>query len=166
MLRTLFPESHEVSAVGTDENGWKVSKLVEVAPNGWLSSAKLAKGAKPVFNEKTDKRGPINIGVALERIYGKKGQRVVVMGNANFLSNTFITNGGNLDLGVNIVNWLAGDDNLITIQPMPLKDINVSIPDTDQGRLVAWTVFHSFQYFIPLGFMIAGLYFWWKRRRA
>jgi len=166
MLRTLFPESHEVSAVGNDENGWKVSKLVEVAPNGWLSSAKLAKGAKPVFNEKTDKRGPINIGVALERIYGKKGQRVVVMGNANFLSNTFITNGGNLDLGVNIVNWLAGDDNLITIQPMPLKDINVSIPDTDQGRLVAWTVFHSFQYFIPLGFMIAGLYFWWKRRRA
>ncbi|WP_036302240.1 GldG family protein [Methylotenera sp. L2L1] len=166
MLRTLFPESHEVSAVGTDENGWKVSKLVEVAPNGWLSSTKLEKGAKPVFNEKTDKRGPINIGVALERIYGKKGQRVVVMGNANFLSNTFITNGGNLDLGVNIVNWLAGDDNLITIQPMPLKDINVSIPDTDQGRLVAWTVFHSFQYFIPLGFMIAGLYFWWKRRRA
>ncbi|MDO9150412.1 MAG: Gldg family protein [Methylotenera sp.] len=166
MLRTLFPESHEVMAYGNDENGWKVSKLVEVAPNGWLSSAKLAKGAKPVFNEKTDKRGPINIGVALERIYGKKGQRVVVMGNANFLSNTFITNGGNLDLGVNIINWLAGDDNLITIQPMPLKDINVSIPDTDQGRLVAWTVFHSFQYFIPLGFMIAGLYFWWKRRKA
>lgn len=166
MLRTLFPESHEVNAVGTDENGWKVSKLVEVAPNGWLSAQKLAKGAKPVFNEKTDKRGPINIGVALERIYGKKGQRVVVMGNANFLSNTFITNGGNLDLGVNIVNWLAGDDNLITIQPMPLKDINVSIPDTDQGRLVAWTVFHGFQYFIPLGFMIVGLYFWWKRRRA
>ncbi len=166
MLRTLFPESHEVSAVGTDDNGWKVSKLVEVAPNGWLSAGKLAKGDKPVFNEKTDKRGPINVGVALERIYGKKGQRVVVMGNANFLSNTFITNGGNLDLGVNIVNWLAGDDNLITIQPMPLKDINVSIPDTDQGRLVAWTVFHGFQYFIPLGFMIAGLYFWWKRRRA
>ncbi|MDO9366161.1 MAG: Gldg family protein [Methylotenera sp.] len=166
MLRTLFPEAHQVTAKGTDENGWKVSNLVEVAPNGWLSAKKLAKDAKPVFDEKNDKRGPINIGVALERTYGKKGQRVVVMGNANFLSNTFITNGGNLDLGVNIVNWLAGDDNLITIQPMPLKDINVSIPDTDQGRLVAWIVFHGFQYFIPLGFMVAGFYFWWKRRRA
>ncbi|MDP2101157.1 MAG: Gldg family protein [Methylotenera sp.] len=166
MLRTLFPEAHQVTARGTDENGWKVSNLVEVAPNGWLSAKKLAKDAKPVFDEKNDKRGPINIGVALERTYGKKGQRVVVMGNANFLSNTFITNGGNLDLGVNIINWLAGDDNLITIQPMPLKDINVSIPDTDQGRLVAWIVFHGFQYFIPLGFMIAGFYLWWKRRRA
>ncbi len=166
MLRTLFPEAHQVTAVGTDENGWKVSNLVEVAPNGWLMAGKLAKEAKPEFNEKTDKRGPINIGVALERIYGKKGQRVVVMGNANFLSNTFITNGGNLDLGVNIVNWLAGDDQLITIQPMPLKDINVTIPDSDSGRLVAWTVFHGFQYFLPLAMMVAGFYFWWKRRKA
>jgi ABC-type uncharacterized transport system involved in gliding motility auxiliary subunit len=166
MLRTLFPEAHQVTAIGTDENGWKVSNLVEVAPNGWLMAGKLAKDAKPEFNEKTDKRGPINIGVALERIYGKKGQRVVVMGNANFLSNTFITNGGNLDLGVNIVNWLAGDDQLITIQPMPLKDINVTIPDSDSGRLVAWTVFHGFQYFLPLAMMVAGFYFWWKRRKA
>ncbi len=166
MLRTLFPEAHQVTAIGTDENGWKVSNLVEVAPNGWLMAGKLAKDVKPEFNEKTDKRGPINIGVALERIYGKKGQRVVVMGNANFLSNTFITNGGNLDLGVNIVNWLAGDDQLITIQPMPLKDINVTIPDSDSGRLVAWTVFHGFQYFLPLAMMIAGFYFWWKRRKA
>ncbi|HPN00529.1 MAG TPA: ABC transporter, partial [Methylotenera sp.] len=166
MLRTLFPEAHQVTAKGTDENGWKVSNLVEVAPNGWLLAEKIAKDAKPTFTEGKDTRGPINIGVALERIYGKKGQRVVVMGNANFLSNTFITNGGNLDLGINIVNWLAGDDNLITIQPMPLKDINVTIPDTKTSVAVAWTVFHAFQYFIPLGMMIAGFIFWWKRRKA
>lgn len=166
MLRTLFPEAHQVTAQGTDDNGWKVSNLIEVAPNGWLMSEKLAKEAKPVFDEKKDKKGPINIGVALERIYGKKGQRVVVMGNGNFLSNTFITNGGNLDLGVNMVNWLAGDDKLITIQPMPLKDINVTIPDTDTGRIIAWSVFHAFQYFIPLSVMFAGFYFWWKRRKA
>jgi hypothetical protein len=166
MLRTLFPDAHEVTARGTDENGWKVSSLVEVAPNGWLTAKKLAKNEKPEFDEKNDKRGPINIGVALERTYGKKGQRVVIMGNANFLSNTFITNGGNLDFGVNIVNWLAGDDSLITIQPMPLKDINVQIPDTKTGVAVAWTVFHSFQYFIPLGFLLAGLLLWLKRRKA
>lgn len=166
MLRTLFPEAHQITAKGTDENGWKVSNLVEVAPNGWLASEKLAKDAAPVFNEKKDTRGPVNIGVALERTFGKKGQRVVVMGNGNFLSNTFITNGGNLDLGLNMVNWLAGDDKLITIQPMPLKDINMNIPDTDTGRIVAWTVFHAFQYFIPVGMMIAGFFFWWKRRKA
>ncbi len=168
-LRTLFPEAHEVDAQASDEFGWKVGRLVQVAPNGWLESDKSAAGVKNqkvTFDAATDKRGPINIGVALEREYGKKGQRVVVMGNANFLSNTFITNGGNLDFGINIVNWLAGDDKLITIQPMPLKDINMTIPNDDTGRLVAWTVFHGFQYFIPVGFFVAGFWLWWKRRKA
>ncbi|MDO8961400.1 MAG: Gldg family protein [Methylophilus sp.] len=168
-LRTLFPEAHEIDAKASDDLGWKVGRLVEVAPNGWLESDKIPKDAKNLkvsFDREKDKQGPINIGVALEREYGKKGQRVVVMGNANFLSNTFITNGGNLDFGLNIVNWLAGDDRLITIQPLPLKDINVTIPNDDQGRLVAWTVFHSFQFFIPIAFFVAGFWLWWKRRKA
>ena len=169
MLQTLFPEAHEVTAQGTDDNGWQVSKLIDVAPNGWLESDKIMAGVsnqKVTFDEKVDKRGPINIAVALERTYGKKGQRVVVIGNGNFLSNTFITNGGNVDLGINIVNWLVGDDRLITIQPMPLKDINVSIPSDTRGFVTAWIVFHSFQYFIPIGVFIAGLILWWKRRKA
>ena len=169
MLQTLFPEAHEVTAQGTDDNGWQVSKLIDVAPNGWLESDKIIPGVKNqkvTFDEKTDKRGPINIAVAFERTYGKKGQRVVVVGNGNFLSNTFITNGGNIDLGVNMINWLVGDDRLITIQPMPLKDINVNIPNDTKGFVTAWTVFHSFQYFIPIGVFVAGLLLWWKRRKA
>lgn len=176
MLRTLFPEAHEVLAKDSYEFGWKVSNLVEVAPNGWLESGKLVKNAKPEFNEEKDKRGPINIGVALEREYGKKGQRVVVMGNANFLSNTFITNGGNLDFGVNIINWLAGDDDLITIQPMPLKDSNLVIPSIGDGLGGIWTwivfipiqnmPFGIFNFVIPVGFMLVGFYIWRKRRRA
>lgn len=169
MLRTVFPEAHQVDGQASDDLGWKVGRLIDVAPNGWLESDKIPAGAQNLkvrFDQGKDKAGPINIGVALERTYGKKGQRVVVIGNANFLANTFITNGGNLDLGINIINWLAGDDRLITIQPMPLKDINVTIPATDQGRLVAWSVFHAFQYFIPLGLFVAGLLLWWKRRKA
>jgi len=168
-LRTLFPEAREVDAKASFEFGWKVGRLVEVAPNGWLESEKIEAGVKNqkvTFDVSKDKRGPINIGVALERTYGKKGQRIVVMGNANFLSNTFITNGGNLDFGVNIVNWLAGDDELISIQSMPLKDANVTIPNSDTGRAVAWTVFHGFQFFIPLGFVVAGFWLWWRRRKA
>jgi len=165
-LRTLFPEAREIDAKASYDFGWKVGRLVEVAPNGWLESTPLEKGKKIVFDEATDKRGAINIGVALERTYGKKGQRVVVMGNANFLSNTFITNGGNLDFGVNIVNWLTGDDELITIQPMPLKDANVTIPSTFGGRMIARAVFHGFQFIIPLGFFAAGIWFWWRRKKA
>ena len=169
LLRTQFSEAHEVDAKASYELGWKVGRLVDVAPNGWLESEKIVNGGKnqkAVFDDTKDKRGPINIGVALERQYGKKGQRVVVMGNASFLSNTFVTNGGNLDFGINIVNWLAGDDSLITIQPMPLKDINVTIPSDRKSFVIAWIVFHGFQYIIPLVFFILGFFFWWKRRKA
>lgn len=165
-LRTVFPEAHEIDAKASDELGWKVGRLVEVAPNGWLESDKIAKDAKNLkvsFDRAKDKLGPINIGVALERVYGKKGQRVVVIGNANFLSNTFITNAGNLDFGVNIINWLAGDDRLITIQPMPLKDVNINIP---QGSISAMIVGYGTQFIFPVIVFLFGIYFWWKRRKA
>ena len=166
MLGTRFSNAHEVNAKGTVDNGWEVSKLIEVSPNGWLESSQVMTNQKPTFDKSKDKAGPINIAVALQRVYGKKGQRVVVVGNGNFLSNTFITNGGNLDLGINMINWLSGDDNLISIQPMPLKDVNVTIPDNQISFIIAWTVFHSFEYFIPIGFFVLGILFWFKRRKA
>jgi ABC-type uncharacterized transport system involved in gliding motility auxiliary subunit len=165
-LRTVFPEAHEIDAKASDDLGWKVGRLVDVAPNGWLESDKVpadAKNFKVTFDRAKDKPGPINIGVALEREYGKKGQRVVVIGNANFLSNTFITNGGNLDFGINIINWLAGDDRLITIQPMPLKDVNISIP---QGSISAMVIGYGTQFILPVVIFLFGIFFWWKRRKA
>jgi ABC-type uncharacterized transport system involved in gliding motility auxiliary subunit len=177
MLRTMFPEARKVSAQGTDENGWKVSNFVDVAPNGWLENNPKeldSTATKAVFDEKEDIKGPINIAVALERIYGKKGQRVVVVGNANFLSNNHVTSESNLDLGVNIVNWLAGDDSLITIQPKPLKDMNVMIPQSGWGHVWALIVFMPifgisfglFQVIIPLILLVTGVMLWWKRRKA
>ena len=166
MLRTLYNSAHEVSAKGTYENGWEVSKLIEVAGNGWLAGEEKTEAQKLIFDKTKDKKGPINIGIAFNRKFEEKGQRAIVVGNAAFLSNSFITSGGNLDLGINIINWLAGDDQLITIQPMPLKDVNVTIPNDSKSVFLAWTIFHSFQYFIPLALVIAGFGIWFKRRKA
>lgn len=164
MLRTLFPEARKVDAKDSFEYGWKVSRLVEVAPNGWLETGPIS--AKVSFDEKSDVPGPVNIAVALERPYGKKGQRVVIVGNANFLSNTFLANGGNLDLGINMVNWLAGDERLITIQPKPVKDVNVIIPSDPVGKIMAALVFFGFRLLLPIGLLIAGIVIWWRRRKA
>ncbi len=163
MLRTFFPEARMIDAQDSFEWGWKVSRLIDVAPNGWLETGKLDGN---ISFDKSDIRGPINIAVALERVYGKKGQRVVVVGNGNFLSNTFIGNGGNLDLGINMVNWLAGDDNLITIQPKPLRDVNVIIPSGGWSKFVVLTIFFGFFLGLPLILMIVGIVIWWKRRKA
>ncbi|MCB5186802.1 GldG family protein [Methylobacillus caricis] len=164
MLRTLFPEARMLTAAGTYDNGWQVSNIVEVAPNGWLETGEI--NDKVSFDNKKDIPGPINIAVAMERKYGEKGQRVVVVGNGNFLSNTFLGNGGNLDLGLNMVNWLAGDDRLITIQPKPLKDVNVIIPSEGWSNLLAQSVFLGFSRILPVVLVIIGVVIWWRRRKA
>lgn len=164
-MRTSFTEARKISAHGTYENGWKVQDLVHVAANGWLETTPFTpeRNLKQItFDEKEDVPGPINIALAIERKYGKKGQRVVVVGNANFLSNAFIINGGNLDLGLNMVNWLTGDDNLITIPATILKDGNLNLTAESNYK----PVFIGFQILLPLGLLIFGVFTWWKRRKA
>ena len=63
MLRTLFPEARKVDAHDSYNLGWQVTKLVDVAPNGWLETGKI--DGTPDFDGKTDIRGPINIAVAI-----------------------------------------------------------------------------------------------------
>ena len=161
-LRTLFPLARQIDANG-QEMGWKIGRLVDVAGSGWLETGKL--DPAPKFDEKTDIGGPIGIAIALERKVENKTQRVVVVGSGGFLANTFITNGGNLDLGLNMANWLAGDDSLITIQPKPLKDANVVIPATTTGKLSAMAIFFGFRLGLPIALLIVGVVIWMKRRK-
>lgn len=155
-LLTLFPQARQIEV--RDQSGdWEVARLISVAHNGWLETGKL--DGKIEFDNKRDVPGPINIAVAMQRKAENITQRVVVVGNGNFLANSFIANGGNLDLGINIVNWLAGDDKLITIQPKPLKDVTVSYTGL-QGLLI----FGGFVLLIPLACLVVGIMIWRRRR--
>ena len=155
-LNTLFPYSRQVGVIESDE--WRVTPLVEVAPRGWVETANP--DVSPVFDDTRDIPGPITIAVGLERTLNDKPQRVVVFGNASFLSNTYLGNGGNLDLGVNLVNWLVGDDSLIAIQPRPGADSRLDI-----GPIALYLIAATFLAILPLAFMIAGVVIWWRRRR-
>ena len=155
-LNTVFPFARQI---GVNDGEWRATRLIEVAPRGWVEMGKL--NDKIAFDKARDIPGPVNIALALERSVNDRTQRVVVIGNGGFLSNTFLGNGGNLDLGVNIVNWLAGDDTLITIQPRPSPDSNLEL-----GRGAQYLILFSFLIFLPLIFISTGVVIWWRRRRA
>ena len=165
-MRTQFSKAHEVKAKDSYELGWDVSELIDVGMGGWLPSNKKDKNKRLDFVRGEDKPGPITIAIALKRKFGEKGQRVVVVGNSTFLSNTFITSYSNLGLGINIVNWLVGDDKIISIQPKPLKDINITIPEDAKSFIIAWLIFHGFQFIIPISLFSLGFYVWYRRRKA
>ena len=156
-LNTVFPFARSVGA--NEGRDWRVTRLVDVAPRGWVEMGKL--DDKVSFDKARDIPGPVTIALALERTVNDRSQRVVVVGNASFLANQFLGNGGNLDLGVNMVNWLAGDDALISLQPRATLDAGLDLGQTSQYFLL-----FGFFVFLPLAFAVTGGLVWWRRRRA
>lgn len=160
-LHALFPMARQIQA-GAEDMGWRVTPLIDAAAQGWLETGDLGKAIE--FDAKKDTGGPINIAVAMERKLENKTQRVVVVGGGGFLANTFLGSTGNLDLGVNMINWLAGDDKLITIQPRPFNDSSLTIPASTP--FFNWLVIQGVPTVIlPLLLLVAGLTIWLKRRR-
>lgn len=155
-LNTVFPFARQIGFNEAAGGDWRATRLIDVAPRGWVETGKLDGAYDPM----RDVGGPVSIALALERTLNDRTQRVAVIGNGGFLSNTFLGNGGNLDLGVNVFNWLAGDETLITIQPRPAMDGELQLSRTAQ-----YLILFGFLIVLPLIYTATGFFIWWRRRR-
>lgn len=156
-LVTAFPFAR---AVGFSESkGWQATSLIEVAPQGWVETGKLDNTI--AYDKSHEIPGPVSIAIALERNVEDKNQRIIVIGNGGFLSNTYLGNGGNLDLGLNLFNWLAGDDSLITIPTKAAQDTSLNL-----SKHAAAIIAIGFLIVLPLIFIGIGFATWWRRRKA
>ena len=156
-LITAYPSARPVA--WNENTEWKHQILVEVASRGWVTRS-AAGISNPHFDKQHDTPGPATVALALNRDINDKEQRIVVVGNGAFLANSFAGNGGNVDLGVNMINWLASDEQLITLQPRAAKDSNLTLSKTQLGVISV-----SFLLGIPLLLAGFGTYIWWRRRR-
>ncbi|MDD4913140.1 MAG: GldG family protein [Sideroxydans sp.] len=151
-LITVFPFAR---ALGTeDSSNWEHHVLVEGATNGWVSASHSTK-----FDKRNDTPGPVNLAIALQREVAGHEQRIVVIGSGAFLSNAYSGNGGNLDLGINILNWLSGEERLITLSPRTTQDGTLTLSRNmllfmSVGLLVAF----------PFILIAIGGRLWWLRR--
>lgn len=120
---------------------------------GWAPQPLLITESTTQLNGSTQKKGPFTIGVALQK--GK--QRIVVIGNSHFLSNSTIHNYGNADLAHNIFHWLNETDVLLNTQTTPAMDLNFA--DTPTLRRIRDYVF---PYLLPLCY----LFFGWRLKKS
>ena len=63
--------------------------------------------------------------------------RVVVFGDSDFASNSYLDLGGNRDLVLNTISWLADEEDLIAIRPKNSLSQPVMLT-ARQGRIVFW----------------------------
>ncbi|VAX13436.1 Mucin 2 precursor [hydrothermal vent metagenome] len=151
-------------------NHWKASVLLQTVARSWSETSKLE--GSIAFDKGSDTPGPLTIGFALTRPQPKtnktnkkqdakeKNQRVIVLGDGDFISNTYLGNQGNQDLGYNIVNWLSHDDNFISIP-------STTAPDTElvlEKR--TWSLLGLvFLIVLPMILLSSGIVIWLKRRK-
>jgi ABC-type uncharacterized transport system involved in gliding motility auxiliary subunit len=86
-------------------------------------------------------------------------QRIVVLGDGDFLSNSFLGNGGNLDLGVNIVQWLTHGDDLINIPAKIAPDRNLELSPVASAAIAG-----GFLFVLPAILLGSGAAIWLRRR--
>ena len=155
-LMTLFPEAAALSV--QPPKGWEQQVIIDSAASAWLETG--AATGTPRFDPGQDVRGPVNIAVSLTRKREEREQRVAVVGDGDFLSNTYLGNGGNLELGMNLVNWLSSDDAYINVPVRTAPDVSLTLSRTAQIGIVL-----GFLVVLPLGLLVSGVVIWWRRRR-
>ena len=156
---TFFPLARTVTAADKKNYQMPVTDLLmtsnrSFAKNNWDQKQKELK-----FEQGKDQPGPLTLGVAEDHKEGTKDARLVVIGNSAFASNAFLTLQSNEDLFDNTVNWLAQDENLISIRPKTPTNRRVTLT-VAQERLFYW-----FSLILVPGIVfVTGAVLWWKRR--
>lgn len=153
---TVFPFARQVTINENEE--WRAVSLVDVAQNGWVETADI--NEEMIFDQDDDVAGPVSVAVALTRTVQDREQRIIVVGSGHFLANTYLGNGSNLDFGINLVNWLAGDEELVAIQPRDIIDSNLMLSESAIILIVG-----GFLILLPVVFLMSGAIIWWRRRR-
>ena len=85
--------------------------------------------------------------------------RLAVFGDSDFAANGSLGIQGNRDLALNAINWLAEQENLISIRPREPEDRRITVTADQQFRIFAASIF-----LIPGVIVGAGVYTWWRRR--
>ena len=159
--RALANEDNGHTQADNEEPGtsstWQRNTLVEVAGNGWVSRSPIPKSQH--FDKNRDIPGPFSLAIALQRTLNEREQRIVVVGSGSFLANAYSGNGGNLDLGINMVNWLANEEHLITVQPRATIDSAIIL-----SKIQLNVISYSFLIVLPLLLGATGLWLWWRRK--
>jgi ABC-type uncharacterized transport system involved in gliding motility auxiliary subunit len=154
---TGFPLARSIQIKNGDKTN--VEKLFDSSTSS-LATTNLSSDRVSV-QDPNNKKGPLTLAAAGTYNTGKQNSqgRFVVVGSSGWAANRFITFEGNGDLALNAVNWLASDEDLISIRPKAPENRRVTMTGRQFNAVLVTT-----QFILPLIVVVAGFGVWWKRR--
>ncbi|MHC1744140.1 MAG: GldG family protein [Syntrophobacteraceae bacterium] len=186
-VATFFPEARSISPAKEPPQGVQVEAIASTSPNAWgETNLTVLKQGEAAFDDKQDIAGPVPIATLAEidvpsskpqdapkaedeLSTGKKESppessakkaHLLVVGDSDFANNTNFGLSGNGDLFLNMVNFLAEEENLITISRKE-KEGRPMMMTQSQGMVLFWTV----MVLVPLLVVGCGLGVYRVRRR-
>jgi ABC-type uncharacterized transport system involved in gliding motility auxiliary subunit len=175
---TAYPYSRPVKPLENAPGGRTATSFVLSGRNSWAESdlktlTTIGKAA-PEF-DKGDVQGPISLAVAVsapiegatppppaegqETNPNKPETRLVVVGDSDFAANSVAGMGGNRDMFLNMVNWLAQQENLISVRTRSPEDRRITLT-AGQDKMIFWFTMAI----LPGLVFLAGIQTWWRRR--
>lgn len=163
---SLFPQARIFEVLAQD-SVWTQTPFLVTAKRTWLETETLQQSVS--FDPVNDKQGPLHIGYSLVRELEtgedanekQKQQRIILIGDGDFLSNRFLHNGANLPLGLNLLDWLSGEESFLNLRFTETPDTHLDLSNTT----LAW-IGLFFLFVLPGFCFILAARIWWKRRNS
>ncbi len=157
-MTSLFPTARSIQQ-GTAPSGVTITDLVKSSSASWgETDIEALKNNQYTFDQK-DLPGPVTLAVAAENSSNKS--RVVVVGDADFASDGYYQNYANGDLMANIVDWAAGQENLLNLTPK--QSVNRMLIPPKQTTI--WLLFLGLIGVLPGAIVTGGIVTWAQRRK-
>lgn len=118
-VRTLFPFAQTMGVLDDQDRGIVGTVLLVSSELSWAERDPDTRfSGRASFDQGTDVQGPVPVAAVLEAPSAEGGPtgRMVVVGNSEWLNNSMINRDGNRDLMLNMVGWLAREEDLIELR--------------------------------------------------
>lgn len=154
----VFP--YAAALVARPNIDWDATVIAKTTAQAWNETGTFEGNVG--FDPESEIQGELNLALALTKAAADSAeQRVLIVGDGDFLSNSFVANLGNREFGRRLFEWLSADDNLIDIAVAEIPDGTL-----DLAMWQRMAIFLVFVAVVPLGLLCNGLLIWWQRRHA
>lgn len=166
---TLFQLARSV--IATADQASEVVELASTGPTSWAESdlERFRSKSEVALDEGKDRAGPVALAAARSFAVEAEGEddteskpregRLVVVGDADFATNRYISELFNADFFLNITSWLVGEEAFISVERRIPRASTVVMSQQQVRNFSAISVF-----FLPEALLLLGIFRWWRRR--